>query len=93
METVKQASSICLDYGWRIHADETQTGEAQGWYNGFPEAGLPAPVPGESTALGRHSVIWYENRFEAGLCPAPGQRIVMELEGTTYYTKVWLNGM
>ena len=93
METVKQASSICLDYGWRIHADETQTGEAQGWYNGFPEAGLPAPVPGESTALGRHSVIWYENRFEAGLCPAPGQRIVMELEGTTYYTKVWLNGV
>lgn len=50
-------------------------------------------MPGESTALGRHSVIWYENRFEAGLCPAPGQRIVMELEGTTYYTKVWLNGV
>lgn len=92
METVKNAASICLDYGWRIHADEAQTGEAQGWFNGFPEAGLPAPVPGESTALGRHSVIWYENRFEAGLRPAPGQRIIMELEGTTYYTKVWLNG-
>ncbi len=43
METVKQASSICLDYGWRIHADETQTGEAQGWYNGFPAAGCPPP--------------------------------------------------
>ena len=67
METVKNAASICLDYGWRIHADEAQTGEAQGWFNGFPEAGLPAPVPGESTALGRHSVIWYENRFEAPL--------------------------
>ena len=70
METVKQASSICLDYGWRIHADETQTGEAQGWYNGFPAAGCP-PRAGRGTALGRHSVIWYENRFEAGLCPAP----------------------
>lgn len=41
METVKNAASICLDYGWRIHADEAQTGEAQGWFNGFPEAGLP----------------------------------------------------
>lgn len=27
-----------------------------------------------------------------GSAPLPGQRIIMELEGTTYYTKVWLNG-
>ena len=31
------AQAICLDYGWRVHADEQQVGEEQAWYNGFPD--------------------------------------------------------
>ena len=86
------AQAICLDYGWRVHADEQQVGEEQAWYNGFPDEGIETKVPGETSALGRHSVIWYENRFTPDLEAEKGQRIYAEFEGTTYYSKVWLNG-
>ncbi len=49
-------------------------------------------MPGETSALGRQSVIWYENRFTPDLDAARGQRVYAEFEGTTYYSKVWLNG-
>lgn len=92
MEQKNVASALCLNSGWRVHTDEQNVGEQRQWFNGFPDAGVDVKVPGGTSAFGRKSVLWYENRFTPAFAVAPGQRVYAEFEGTVYYTKVWLNG-
>lgn len=56
------------------------------------ESKITLSLPYETSSDGYTSVIWFATEFEADFDMLENQRVVLELEGVQYYTKLWMNG-
>ena len=68
-----------LDTGWKMRGDADQTGEQNGWSNGFDE-------DNETDA----DTVWYANTFASSLIK--GDRVILSLCDLGQAATVWLNG-
>ncbi len=85
-----------LNGSWGFAFDDECEGEQKDWQNGF-ESDLVIQVPftyetamsgiGDST---RHDHVWYQRDIEVEKKDA--KKYILHLEGSDYYTKVWVNG-
>jgi len=85
-----------LNGRWDFAFDDENAGEAERWYETFPQKarGITVPFTCE-TALGgigdetMHPVVWYRKTI---VLRATGQRRILHFEGVDYEAKVWVNG-
>jgi len=91
-ENLQEKISLCLKDDWHVYVDGDDKGETEEWYTGFLGDGNTVSLPYETSSDGYTSVIWFATEFEADFEMLENQRVIIELEGVQYYTKLWMNG-
>lgn len=84
--------ALCLKTGWHLYQDPNNKGEEKEWYRGFMGEGKTIDIPYESTTENYISTMWLGKEFEPDFKVGAGERVVIDLEGILYYSKVWFNG-
>ncbi len=83
---------------WDFAFDDRNAGEAEKWYQHFPES-RPIQVPFTyETALSgihdetRHDHVWYHRTTRIDGSLLAENRYILHFEGSDYTTKLWVNG-
>ena len=87
-----------LDGEWDFSFDDHDIGEKQQWYLNFPKEKkiiVPFSYHTKCSGLGlieEHTHVWYakEVLYDEDL---EGKALLLNFEGSDYYTKVWVNGV
>lgn len=92
-----RSSWIDLNGLWQFCFDDDDIGEVNGWFNGLPEyQNITVPFAYQVPLSGindqsYHKTVWYAKKHLYGQVQS-GQRVIINFEGSDYYTKVWSNG-
>jgi beta-galactosidase/beta-glucuronidase len=92
-----------LDGTWSFRHDDADTGLADGWCAGLPEAQeIVVPFPPESVASGIaepgfHRVVWYARTITAAAVAAAGRSahapvVLLHFGAVDYRARVWVDG-
>ncbi len=88
-------SYISLNGEWAFLFDYYNKGEINGWFNGFTEGTINVPFSYESKLSGigtdqQCESVWYCK--QAKFPHTAEERVLLNLEGCDYLTKLWVNG-
>lgn len=88
-----------LNGTWRFQFDDNNRGEAEKWYEKFPEKQLEIQVPFtyetklsgiEDTA--QHKQVWYQRSIVLIEEEIVKKGVLLHFEGSDFVTKLWVNG-
>lgn len=88
---------MLLDGEWNFVFDDLDIGIKEHWYHNFPDSMkivVPFSYHTKLSGIGKieeHNVIWYQKntKYDVDL---NGKKILLNFEGSDYYTCVWVNG-
>ena len=83
---------------WNFSFDDSNKGEAEGWYKGFHrENEIDVPFTYETKKSNihdeeMHHYVWYARTFQADKAKTKRNKLILHFEGSDFLTKVWING-
>ena len=83
---------------WNFSFDDSNKGEAEGWYKGFHrEKEIDVPFTYETKKSNihdeeMHHYVWYSRTFQADKAKITRNKLILNFEGSDFFTKVWING-
>lgn len=86
-----------LNGSWGFAFDDEDLGEKKGYHKGFEsEQVIQVPFTYETKLSGigdetRHDHVWYQREID--IEKVEGKQYILHLEGSDYFTKVWVNGI
>ncbi len=88
-----------LNGSWDFLFDDSDCGEGERWYRGFPEnhGEIQVPFTYETKLSGigdpaHHSMVWYGRTIEITREELENRRVLLHFEGSDFETKLWVNG-
>ena len=87
-----------LNGTWDFAFDDQNVGEAEKWYQNFPESRpIQVPFTYETVLSGihdetRHDNIWYHRTIAVDGSRLASNRYILHFEGSDFVTKLWVNG-
>lgn len=90
-------SYLDLNGEWNFRFDDKDEGFTAGWADGFEDRKILVPFSFECKASGigcieSHEIIWYSREIDFSPLSKSGGRILLNVEGADYETKLWVNG-
>lgn len=88
----------CLNGEWDFIFDDNNLGEKEKWFNSFPASRkINVPFAYQTPRSGIndqtfHQVLWYAKQHHFSKLEN-NERIILNFEGSDYFTKVWVNGV
>lgn len=91
-------SYLDLNGEWNFRFDDENRGLSSGWINGFEDRKILVPFSYECRAGGIvcteiHEIVWYSREIDFTPLFQNNGRILLNLEGADYETKIWINGI
>ncbi len=83
---------------WNFRFDDSNKGEAEGWYKSFHrEKEICVPFPYETKKSNihdekMHHYVWYARTFQADKAKTTRNKLILHFEGSDFLTNVWING-